>query len=172
MMTELRRLWHSQNVNGIIIRPMYIRSAANILADSLNRELDRDNWQLNPRIFSYLQAEWGPHSTDRFASMENTQLPRYNAKWRDPECEDIDCLHIPDAAWQREANYCNPPWDAMPSLCATLHQFSATNIATEPYWPNKPWFRQPYYSMATETIHYPATHDLFFPGRQDSRAGL
>jgi hypothetical protein len=53
-------------------------------ADSLSKELDRDDWQLNPRIFGYQQAEWGPHSIDRFASMEDAHLPRFNAKWRDP----------------------------------------------------------------------------------------
>jgi hypothetical protein len=73
------------NVSKIRIRPKYTRSAANIWDDSLSRELDRDDWQLNPRIFSYLQAEWGPHSIDHFASMENTQLPRFNAKWHDPK---------------------------------------------------------------------------------------
>jgi hypothetical protein len=55
-MTELRRLWHLQDVNDINIRPRYIRSAANIWVDSLSRELDRDDWQLNPRIFAYLQT--------------------------------------------------------------------------------------------------------------------
>jgi hypothetical protein len=30
--------------------------------------------------------------------MENTQLTRFNAKWRNPEYEDIDSLHLPDAA--------------------------------------------------------------------------
>jgi hypothetical protein len=36
MMTELRRLWHLMNVHDIIIRTRYIRSAANIWADSLS----------------------------------------------------------------------------------------------------------------------------------------
>jgi hypothetical protein len=58
MMTEVRRLWHLLDVNDINIRPMHIHSAANIWADSLNQELDRDDWKLNPRIFSYLQAKW------------------------------------------------------------------------------------------------------------------
>jgi hypothetical protein len=31
--------------------------------------------------------------------MENTPLPRFDAKWRDPECEHIDCMHLLDAAW-------------------------------------------------------------------------
>jgi hypothetical protein len=53
--------------------------------------------------------------------MENTQPPRFNAKWRDLKCEDVDCLHLPDTAWQREANYCNPPWAALPALCPKLH---------------------------------------------------
>jgi hypothetical protein len=57
------------------IRPMYLRSAANFWADNLSRELDRDDLQLNPQIFDYLQAEWGYHSMDRFASTENAQIP-------------------------------------------------------------------------------------------------
>jgi hypothetical protein len=107
-MTELRKLLHLLDVNDINIRPKQIRSAVNIWADNISRELDRDDWQLNPRISNYLQAKWGAHSIDRFASMENKQLPRLNAKWREPKCEDVDCLHLPDAVWQREANYCNP----------------------------------------------------------------
>jgi hypothetical protein len=54
MMAEQRRLWHLLDVNDINIRPRYIRSTANIWADSLSRELDHDDWQLSPRIFNYL----------------------------------------------------------------------------------------------------------------------
>jgi hypothetical protein len=52
--------------------------------------------------------------------MENAQLPRFNAKWRDPKCEDVDFLDLPDAAWQREANYCNPH-PATPLLARNHH---------------------------------------------------
>jgi hypothetical protein len=100
-MTELRRLWYLLDAYDIYIRPYYTRSAANISADTLNRELDLEDWQLNPRIFAHLQDRWGPHSIDRFASMLNTQLPRFNVKWREPQCEDVDCLHLSDAAWRR-----------------------------------------------------------------------
>jgi hypothetical protein len=43
MMTEFMRLWHLLDVDDINIQPKYIRSAANISTDSLNRELDRDD---------------------------------------------------------------------------------------------------------------------------------
>jgi hypothetical protein len=109
MMTELRRLWYLLDTNDIHIRPRYIRSSANMWADALSRELDTEDKQLNPRMFAHLQARWGPHNIDIFASMLNTQLPRVNATWRDQQCEDVDCLHLPDAARQCEANYCNPP---------------------------------------------------------------
>jgi hypothetical protein len=54
MMAELRRLRHLLDVNDINNRPIYIRSATNIWADNLSRELDRDDWQLNPRISNYM----------------------------------------------------------------------------------------------------------------------
>jgi hypothetical protein len=108
------------DTNDIHICPRYIRSAANVWADTLSRELDTEDWQLNPRIFEHLQHRWGPHTIDRFASMLNAQLPRFNARWRDPQCEDIDCMHLPDAAWQHENNYCNPPGSALPALAAKL----------------------------------------------------
>jgi hypothetical protein len=38
MMTELRRLWYLLDTNDIHIRPRYIRSAANVWADTLSRE--------------------------------------------------------------------------------------------------------------------------------------
>jgi hypothetical protein len=109
MMTDLRRMWYLLNTNDIHIRPRYIRSAANISADTLSRELDTEDRQLNPRLFAHLQARWGPRSIDRFASMLNTQLPRFNAGWRDPQCEDVDCLSLPDSAWRCEINHGNPP---------------------------------------------------------------
>jgi hypothetical protein len=110
MMEELRRLWYLLDMNDIHIRPRYIRSAANVWADKLSRELDTENWQLSPQILKHLQHRWGPHTVDRFASMLNAQLPRFNVRWRDPKCEDVDCLHLPDATLQRENNYCNPPF--------------------------------------------------------------
>jgi hypothetical protein len=99
-----------------------------VWADTLSRELDTHEWQLNPRLFAHLQAQWGPNIIDRFASMLNTQLPR----WRDPQCEAVDCLRLPDAAWRRENNYCNPPWTALPPLAAKPNQSQAPATVIAP----------------------------------------
>jgi hypothetical protein len=71
---------------------------------------------------------------DRFASMLSTQLPRLNAKWCDPNCAHIDCLHLPDTAWRRENNYRTPPWPSLPTLAALLRQFGAVTTVVAPYW--------------------------------------
>eukprot|EP00873_Tetraselmis_striata_P017437 jgi/Tetstr1/437701/TSEL_026356.t1 len=94
MMEELRKLWHLLDIHDISIRPRYIQSAANVWADRLSRELDDSDWQLNPRIFAYLQRLWG-----------------------------------------------------------------------------RRWY-QLLQDLATETIVYPPTRDLFFPGRRGTRAGV
>jgi hypothetical protein len=95
MMDELRKLLELINTNNISIRARYIRSAANVWADRLNHETDKDDWQLNPRVFTYLDSLWGPYSIDRFATQGNKQLLCYNACWRDPTAEAVDSQHCP-----------------------------------------------------------------------------
>jgi hypothetical protein len=84
MMTELRRLWCLLDTNNIHIKPMYICSTANTWANKLSRHLDSDDWQLDPSVFLELDAQFGPHTIDRFASGLSTLLPRYNANSLNP----------------------------------------------------------------------------------------
>jgi hypothetical protein len=78
------------------------------VGNHLSHILDMDKWQLNPRIFATRRTLWDPHTIDRFVSVENAQLRRNNARWRDLKCEDVDNLHLPYAIWRHENKYCNP----------------------------------------------------------------
>jgi hypothetical protein len=117
-MDELRKLLELIDTNNISILARYIRSAANVSADRLSRlpTSRPDDLQLNPRIFTYMDTMWGSHSIDRFATQGNSQLPRYNSRWRDPTSEAAECLHLPDNRWTTETNWCNPPWTLLPDL--------------------------------------------------------
>eukprot|EP00873_Tetraselmis_striata_P006616 jgi/Tetstr1/426880/TSEL_017093.t1 len=139
MMAELRKLWYLLDSNGVHIRARYIRSAANVWADRLSRHLDSDDWQLDPVLFAELEAMWGAHSVDRFASALNAMLPRYNAAWLDPGCEAVDSMHLSDAEWRRENNYCNPPWPLLPDLVQKLRQSGAAATVVAPRWEGKVW---------------------------------
>ena len=124
LMAELRKLWYLLDCNDIQLRPRYLRSAANVWADRLSRELDDADWTLNPRIFRYLDRQFG-HTVDRFASMENAQLPRYNSRWLDPRTEAVDSLRLSDEAWRAESNWCNPPWELLDDLVLKLQRSGA-----------------------------------------------
>ena len=171
MMNELRKLWWLLDTNNITVRARYIRSAANIWADRLSRELDRADWTLNPRVFRYLDRLWGPHSVDRFASMENALICRYNSRWNDPGAEAVDCLRLPDVAWRAEVNWCNPPWELLDDLILKLRRSGAAATVVAPRWLERDWYQQ-LCDMASESITYPPAHDLFYPGRSGERDGV
>ena len=170
MMCELRKLFLLIDTYEIKIRTQYIRSAANIWADALSRTTDNSDWQLTPRMFRHLSELWGSHSIDRFASAQNKQLPRYNARWRDGQAEAVDCLHLPDADGRGEHNWCNPPWELLDDLAAKLRQSGAAATIIAPYWPKKAWYAH-LADMSSEQIIMPPSHDLFSPQRQQGRGG-
>jgi hypothetical protein len=94
-----------------------------------------------------------------------------NAQWRDPQCEDVDCLRLPDTTSRRENSYCNPLWTALPALAAKMDQSQAPATVIAPYWPNKTWYHA-FARLATATQHFLASRDLFFPGGLGKRAGV
>ena len=161
LMNELRKLWYLLDVNGIHIRPQYIRSAANIWADRLSRILDDSDWQLHPRLFKSLDREYR-HTIDRFASGTNTHLPRFNSRWLEPETEAVDCLRLSDAAWRREINWCHPPIDLLDDLVLKLQQSGAAATVVAPHWPDRSW-HQLLVEMSSEFRIYPASPRLFSP---------
>eukprot|EP00873_Tetraselmis_striata_P017702 jgi/Tetstr1/437966/TSEL_026596.t1 len=168
MMAELRRLWCLLDSHGIHLRARYIRSATNIRADSLSRHLDSDDWQLDPLLFAELESRFGPHSIDRFASARNTLVPRYNVAWLDPTCEAVDSLHLPDADWRRESNWCNAPWPLLPDLVQKLQRSGAAATVVAPRWGGKAWHRA-LTEMEVEELTVAPRAGLFRPGRRGGR---
>eukprot|EP00873_Tetraselmis_striata_P003446 jgi/Tetstr1/423710/TSEL_014344.t1 len=168
LMAELRKTWYLMDTHGITLSVRYIRSAANIWADRLSRDVDCDDWQFNPRRFASLTAKWGACTIDRFATSENALLPRYNARWRDPRCEAVDALRLSDAAWRCERNWCNPPWNLIGDLVSKLESSGAPAIVIVPYWPDKAWY-QLLSEMCSDMRSWKPRHDLFIPGRTGDR---
>eukprot|EP00873_Tetraselmis_striata_P017338 jgi/Tetstr1/437602/TSEL_026269.t1 len=168
LMAELRKTWYFMDTHGITLSVRYIRSAANIWADRLSREVDCDDWQFNPRRFASLTAKWGACTIDRFATSENALLPRYNARWRDPRCEAVDALRLSDAAWRCERNWCNPPWNLIGDLVSKLESSGAPAIVIVPYWPDKAWYHL-LSEMCSDMRSWKPRHDLFIPGRTGGR---
>ena len=98
-------------------------------------------------------------------------MARYNAKWRDGTTEAVDSLHLPDAEWRKEINWCNPPWELLDDIAAKLRTSGDATTVIAPYWPKKSWFVH-LSEMSIETVDMPPGHNLFSPQRQLGQGGV
>ena len=165
IMQELRRLWWLLDTHNITLLPRYIRTADNVWADRLSRALDSGDWRLNPAEFRRLDRDWGPHTVDRFATANNSQLPRYNSAWADPGSEGLDAFAQQN--WSSELNYCNPPWELLDRLAHLLRETGAAATVVAPHWPAQMWYQQ-LQELAVEVRLLQPRDDLLFPGRLGS----
>ena len=138
MMCELEKLFFLGDEFDIKIKTTYVQRTANIWADGLSRIKDNSDWKLKASKFGRLNKLWGPVFIDRFASFENKQTVRYNAKWRDGRAGGVDSLHLSDDAWYQELNWCSPPWELLDDLASKLRSFGAAAIVIAPKWPQSP----------------------------------
>ena len=58
------------------------------------------------KFFSELNLKWGPHTIDRFASMYNAKLKKFNSRFWLPGTEAVNSL---DQNWSGEVNWWVPP---------------------------------------------------------------
>ena len=80
-------------------------------------------------------------------------------------------LRFSDAAWRRENNWCNPPWELLEELVLKLRNSRAAATVVVPAWRSTAWFQQ-LQQMSEDMIVYPPAKDLFFPGRHGAREGV
>ena len=67
----------------------------NQLADYYSRLVDYDNYSLNPMVFEWFNSLWGPYTVDRFASVHNARITRFNSRFWTPGSEAIDTVPCP-----------------------------------------------------------------------------
>eukprot|EP00873_Tetraselmis_striata_P023969 jgi/Tetstr1/444233/TSEL_032126.t1 len=75
LMAELHKTWYLTDTHGITLSARYIRSAANVWADRLSREVDCDDWHFNPRRFASLTAKWGACTIDASQRLKTPSYP-------------------------------------------------------------------------------------------------
>jgi len=125
--------------HNIQVSACYLAGKENVLADQLSRLNLKYEWRLHPKLFKWINNMWGPHSIDRFATMTNTQLPRYNSRFFDPKSEGVDALAQQN--WTIENNFVNPPFRLIPQVIEVLKKQKATATIITPQWPGQFWFQ-------------------------------
>ena len=119
--------------HGIALEAQWIPRSLNERADLLSRFVDKDDWRVNPSVFRLVDAKWGPHAIDRFASYYNAQLPRFNSKFASPGCSGVDAL-VQD--WSGENNWVCPPVGLVVDAVRLLTACSGRGTLIIPEWPS------------------------------------
>ena len=146
----------------------WIPRELNECADFLSRIVDIDNWMLNPSVFLQIDAEWGLHTLDCFASCDNAQLPRFNSRCWNPGSEAVDTFTV---NWAGENNWWCPPISLIPRIIHHAQACSAIGTLVVPYWPSAsfwPMLCPPmgqFEKFIVEVWELPRIRELFLPGR-------
>ena len=152
----------------------WVPHSANEYADVISRVIDHDDWSLNPKVFLVLDANWGPHTIDCFASPENAQLPRFHSRFWSPGCEAVDTFTV---NWGDEISWWVPP---LYLVCCTISHASnckAKGTLVVPMWKSAPFWPilcldgehlAPFIHAWWSMSFYP---DLFLQGHSSSSLG-
>lgn len=115
IMTELRRL-HALCLSwGISIKVECLPSAVNVYADRLSREHDSTSWTLAASAFKEVDARFGPHTVDWFATDLSAPCGRFYSRDWTPGCSGVQALRHD---WVGENGWTNPPFNLLLGLRA------------------------------------------------------
>ena len=125
--------------HGLWLHARHLAGILNVRADVASRwRDDRTEWRLADEAFAQVEAAFGPHSVDLFASRRNALCPRFFSRWLDPDAAEYDAFN---QDWTAERNpYAHPPYAIMGKVLATVREQQATITLVAPVWAAQSWF--------------------------------
>jgi hypothetical protein len=162
-MPELRKLFDICGLRNITLRPQYIRSHLNVLADRLSRLRDHDDCKLNPKIFQEAATRWGTPEVDRFAAANNTQCRRFNSRWGDTQSEARDAFtQVCVGGWHAQLAQ-SPMGMYRARAQAKVRCEGAEASIVVPFWSSQTWYPE-LLELADDIVYYAPEFDLFLQG--------
>lgn len=86
------QIWSFALENNIEIKAQFLCGKRNIQADYLSGIGSQYEWEIHPKLFQYLDAVWGPHTIDRFASYQTNKCTKFNSRFWNPGCQGVNAL--------------------------------------------------------------------------------
>lgn len=131
---EAFELLQSKQIDLIVL---WVPRSMNVVADTLSRQVDYDDWAISSHLFQQLDQFWGPHSVDRFSSDLTAQTKRFNSRYACPNTEGVDCFLI---NWHNENNWLVPPPRLVAAAIRHLLDCKAYATLVVPYWVSAPFW--------------------------------
>jgi hypothetical protein len=156
----VRRLFDTTFALGITLTAEWLPGTQNHIPDWLSRLPEVEEWSTCKTLFRFLDQLWGPHSIDRFASHNNTCLPRFTSRFHDPASEGADALSMEWAP--EENNWVVPPWRLLGDTLRHIKRQRAWATIIAPVWPAQPWYPL-LERMAVAAVTLPPGKQAFLP---------
>ena len=125
----------------------WVPRALNTIADYMSKlgTGDSFSYTVQPWVRALLDASFGTHTIDRFASYNNVQVspPRYNSKFFEPDAEWLNafsCHWTWGPSQQRENNWIHPPYQLAGRALSHLKVCRAQGTVVLPHWELAPWW--------------------------------
>ena len=115
----------------------WIPRSGNDRANFLSRIVDYDDWQVKRDYFLLAEEKWGPHSVERFANHENTQLPCFNSRFWCPGTEVVDAFSF---SWVGANNWLVPPIFLIPKVLNRMVALGGCGTLVVRAWPSAPFW--------------------------------
>ena len=123
--------------NNIRLSVEWVSRDENEQADALSRTEDANDYSLDPAVFEHLDKRWGPHTVDRFASVQTKLLPRFCSRFLNPGCEAVDAFTV---NWKDENNWIFPPPYLIPRVLQHMARGKEHGTIIVPEWQSAPWW--------------------------------
>ena len=138
------QLFEAQLAGSFVLQAVWRPREENVRADFLSRvaAMLQHAYCLRPSLFRWLDERWGPHTIDRFASIDARQplapphTGRFCSLYFHPEAAWVDAFSVP---WHGENNWLFPPVPEIGRTVAHLLATGASGTLIVPYAPWAPW---------------------------------
>jgi hypothetical protein len=98
--------------------------------------VDHEDWGVTDNLFEFIDNLWGPHSVDRFASVLNKKISRFNSLFWNPCSEAVYAL---TQNWSGENNFLVPPIYSVVRAIKHLVYSKAIGTLIIPRWVSAPY---------------------------------
>ncbi len=154
--------WRRRNSDGLI------------LADSLSKVIDMDEWLINPSLLSQLcKSLKCPFPTlDAFANSQNHLSKRYFTLHWDPHAAGTDFFRLWAYPWKKDFAWINPPFNRrlIAMTVDKIISWNITGILCVPAWTRSGWWwlvRR----FARKILRVSKSEKLFLPNLRLHRHG-
>ena len=123
--------------NNIRLSVKWVSRDNNEQADTLSRMDEANDYSLDRSAFLRLDKRWGPHTVDRFASLQTKLLPRFCRRYLNPGCEAVDAFTV---QWAGENNWIFHPPYLIPRVLLHMAKGKESGTIILPDWHSAPWW--------------------------------